>query len=283
MKYGEELGLIRRLLDVDQTTFAQMIGVSFETVNRWELNKIDVDDNNLNNILNCAFENGIYVNEIYEQFLTETYENKENVVLFHGSKDKLELPIDLVHSKYNNDFGKGFYLGERLDQTGNFICRNDNPRAYAFCLKTSNLKILDLSANLDWLISVLYYRHWIDDKKDNKTVNKIIKQINEADAIKAPIADNKMYNIINDFVKGNINDQQCIHALSAINLGKQYVIKTKKGLNNLKLIKEFYLSSKERDKYIKDGIKLFNNSQEKVEASFIKYRRKGNYIWEVLK
>lgn len=283
MKYGDEISLIRRLLEVDQTTFAKMLGVSFETVNRWELNKIDIDDNNLNNILTCAYDNNIYVNEIYEQFIVESYEYGDDVVLFHGSKDKLILPVDFKHSKKHNDFGDGFYLGERLDQAGMFVCKNENPRAYAFKLNLKNLKILEFNFGMDWLLAIMYYRNEIKIDKKNKFIKELINKIEETDVIRAPIADNRMFKIMDEFTKGNINSKQCMHALSAINLGKQYVLKSKKALNNLEYIKEFYISSKEKEKYIKDGIKLLKNSEGKVRASFINYSRDGKYIWEILK
>ena len=89
-------------------------------------------------------------------------------------------------------------------------------------------------------------------------VKEIVNKINEADVIVAPIADNRMFDLISEFVDGVITNEQCEHALAASNLGSQYVIKTKKGLDNLKYIKLFYLSNKEKEEY-KDK-RLENNN-----------------------
>ena len=111
------------------------------------------------------------------------------------------------------------------------------------------------------------------------TVNKI----NEADVIVAPIADNRMFDLISEFVDGVITNEQCEHALAASNLGSQYVIKTKKGLDNLKYIKLFYLSNKEKEEYKDKRLENNNINLNKVKVARIEYRGKGQYIDELLK
>ena len=72
----------------------------------------------------------------------------------------------------------------------------------------------------------------------------------DVDVIIAPIADNSMYSIISDFIEGGITDEQCINALSANRLGRQFVILNDRILNNnVKIIKESFLCEEEKHQY----------------------------------
>lgn len=54
--------------------------------------------------------------------LKENNVDDYNIVIFHGAKKDFSMPIDIDHnSKLNNDFGKGFYLGENYEQAVNYI------------------------------------------------------------------------------------------------------------------------------------------------------------------
>lgn len=284
MRYDSELKLVRRLLNVEQEELASLLDVSFETINRWE-NGSGVDNKSINKILTLAYDNGIYVNDIYEMFLNEEYEKGHNVLVFHGSRNGLEFPIDFKHSKSLNDFGRGFYLGETLDQASIFVSgyNNNESRVYAFSLNKIDLKILKFNVNQEWMLAIAYYRNQINKYSNNKIIKKIIKDVDSADVIIAPIADNRMYDIIREFLDGYISDEVCLHALAATNLGKQYVLKSKKALNRLSLVKEFYISNKEKDKLIKDRFKISELGFDKARAARIKYQGKGKYIEDLLK
>ena len=67
------------------------------------------------------------------------------------------------------------------------------------------------------------------------------------DVIIAPIADNRMFDIINEFVENEITDEQCRHALAATNLGYQYVLKTVKAVDSISYLQEMYVCNKEKE------------------------------------
>lgn len=98
-----------------------------------------------------------------------------------------------------------------------------------------------------------------------------------------PVADNRMFDIISEFVRGEITDLQCEHALAATNLGMQYVARTSKAVNKITMIKSCYLCSAEKESYINERLNLNLVCQNKVKVARIEYRGKGQYIDELLK
>lgn len=280
---NKELKVIRELLSLTQKELASIIGVSFDTINRWENEKTEIEDRNIETIYNYAYEQGIHFNKIYEQILFEDCDKRNCKLVFHGAKDKITMPISFKFSKENNDFGFGFYLGENFEQASTYISNSASKYVYAFSLNVKNLKIEWFSVNTEWMLAIAYFRGWITQYKNSKIIDEIIKKVSNADVIIAPIADNRMFDLISEFVDGTITNEQCEHALAATNLGSQYVIKSEKGLKQLEFIKLCYLSNKEKEEYKKRRLENNNLNLNKVKVARIEYRGKGQYIDELLK
>lgn len=283
MKINKELAILRELLNITQKELANELNITFETINRWESSKTEIELANLEKVYSFAYKNKIYFNKIYEQLYIETYKDLSIVPLFHGCKNIINFPIDLKHSKPNNDLGAGFYLGETFNQAATYISNSKSNNIYSFILDKRNLLIETLNVSSDWMIAISYYRCWIDNYKDSKIVKKLINKLELADVIIAPIADNRMFDIISEFVRGEITDLQCLHSLSATNLGMQYVIRSEKGLKNLEFKRLFYLSNIEKNDYLQVKLEMSNISIDKVNIAKIEYRGKGKYIDELLK
>ena len=283
MHISNELKVIREVLSLTQEDLASIIGVSSDSVYRWENEKKEIEDNNIELIYNFAYSKGIFINKIYEQIMYEDCEKSGLKLLFHGAKNVINMPVDLQYSKENNDFGKGFYLGENFEQASTYIANTTSKYVYAFYLDTSDLKIIKFNVNTEWMLAIAYYRGWIIEYKDNNFIKEIIKKIEDADVIIAPIADNRMFDLISEFVDGSITNEQCEHALAATNLGSQYVIKTNKAINNLKFIKICFLSNNEKEEYKNKRLANNNSNLNKVKVARIEYRGKGQYIDEFLK
>ena len=283
MFINKELKVIRELLSLTQEEMAMRIGVSIDTISRWENGKTDIEDRNIEAIYNFAFERGIYINKIYEQIFREDCKKINSKLLFHGAKNVINLPLDLKYSKDNNDFGKGFYLGENFEQASTYISNTASKYVYAFSLNISNLKVEKFNVDTEWMIAIAYYRGWLQQYEQDKILKSIIEKVENADVIIAPIADNRMFDLISEFVDGVITNEQCEHAIAATNLGNQYVVKTKKALEKLDFIKLFFLSSKEKDAYKNKRLENNNINLNKVKVSRIEYRGKGQYIDELLK
>jgi DNA-binding XRE family transcriptional regulator len=279
MDLEKEIRVLKCLLNESQHDLAKNLNVSYDTINSLEDN---YDLNTIEKLYSYAYKKEIYINNIFENFLMEEFNKESSKVLFHGTKNGITFPLDLNHSRNNNDFGKGFYLGENLNQAATYISLCDSHEIFSFCINLKDLKILKFGVELDWMIAISYYRGWLFEYKDNSYLKKIISDIESFDVIIAPIADNRMFDVIAEFVKGEITTSQCIHALSATDLGYQYVIRTNKGLKSLKYIKTLYLSNIEKEDYIKKRKDIFDMNLNKVKASRIKYKNEGKYITEVL-
>lgn len=284
MNLTNEITIICKVLRLNESDFAKILGVSLETLNNWKFRRKNISFLNLEKVYSFAYENDIKLNPIYEQILKEEYVDKENIILFYGTKKPLCRPIDFINnSKSTNDFGIGFYLGETFEQAANYISALNQNIVYCFRLNLNDLKIYKFNVNAEWMIAIAYFRGWLNDYKDSPLIKRLVSKLSDYDVIIAPIADNRMFDIIAEFVENEITDEQCRHALAATNLGFQYVLKTNKTLKNVKLLKEMYVCQKEKEHCLDNRNTLTNNGAQKVKIARIQYKNKGQYIEEILK
>lgn len=284
MKYriSEDLRSIREMLEVSREELASLMGIDASTINRIESNDLYPSLETIRQIYELAYKKNLKLNEIKSMFYKE--EAKDNsVILFHGSKSGIEDNITLDKSRSNNDFGRGFYLGESLAQSISFISRYKDSSAYIFELNTNGLKHIKYDVNRDWMLTIAYFRNTLNDYKDSPLIKKLIDKLENIDYIYAPIADNRMFNIIDTFIEGEITDEQCKHCLAATNLGYQYVIKSKKALKNLKMLENCFVSESEKLYYLTQKQEIDTLGENKVKLARIEYRGKGKYIDEILK
>lgn len=283
MNVKNEILVLCETLKMTETELANELGVTYETVNHWKNERKIIDVSNLEKLYSYAFSKGIKFNNIYEQLIKE--DCKDNtIILFHGAKKLFLMPINFSsNSKINNDFGVGFYLGETFEQAANYISFIDMNKVYCFELNMSGLKTYKFNVDTEWMIAIAFYRGWLEDYKESPFIKSIIDKISDCDVIVAPIADNRMFDIITEYVEGSITDEQCRHALAATNLGFQYVLKTKKSIEHTELIREMFVCKKEKEKCIENRVSLTENGLQKVKMARIEYKGKGKYIEEVLK
>ena len=142
MNLTNEITIISEVLQINESDLSEKLGVSLETINNWKFGRKGIGNANLEKVYSFAYDNGIVLNNIYEQLLKEEYENSENIVLFHGAKRSFSMPIDFAtNSKSTNNFGVGFYLGETFEQGANYISVLNQSIVYCFNLNLNNLKI----------------------------------------------------------------------------------------------------------------------------------------------
>ena len=97
------------------------------------------------------------------------------------------------------------------------------------------------------MLAICYFRGTLGAFSRSEEVGRIIAEAEKADVIIAPIADNKMFYIMDQFTDGEINADVALHSLSASSLGSQYVFKTEKALEKLIPIERYYLCMPERE------------------------------------
>lgn len=202
-------------------------------------------------------------------------------VLFHSSKNGLS-EVTISGSRDNCDFGKGFYLGETYNQALSFVCEKEKSCVYSFRYSLSNLKIKRFECNLEWMLAICYYRGTLGEFRSNSKISQIVEDIEAADVVIAPIADNKMFYVMAQFTEGEINADTALHSLSASRLGFQFIFRTEKALQNLVPLGKLYLSNPERE----DCRRALNERSYEIDTKLKFAKREfktGLYIEEILK
>lgn len=278
---SEDMKIVRELLNITQEELADAIEVEPLTIKRIESGKTNTSKKTLDLFYDFVYKKKIFLNKIKEMFHKEELSNE--ILLFHGAKDNIVGDIDIRKGRKNNDFGQGFYCGESYEQSAMFIENFKNSSVYYFSFNTSNLKSIKYDVNNEWMLTVAYFRGTLNENIESSVIKKLISRLENIDYVIAPIADNKMFRIIDSFINGEITDEQCKHCLAATNLGYQYVLLTDKAIANLKMIECWFLSNEERNNYKKIKIEDNKISEDKVKLARIQYRGKGLYIDEILK
>ena len=279
-RISEDLKLIREMIGLSQEEIASIIGLDKKTITRIENEENYPFNDTLEKIYSFAYKKGIKLNEIKEMLYKE--EKPYSKIIFHGSKSLIEGKISPDVGRLTNDFGRGFYCGESIEQTTSFVSKFLDSSIYIIEFVDDELKCQRFNVEQEWMLAVAYFRGRLNGYKDHPYIKRIINKINNSDYICAPIADNRMFRIIDRFIDGEITDEQCKHCLAATSLGNQYVFLTERAISSLNILERCYISALERDYYLKQKEYDLNDSDNKVKYALIKYKREGKYIEEIL-
>ena len=244
-----DIEIVMELLEITAKDLADNIGVTPTTISRWRKREEQVSSSNLNAFYNFAFRKGIRLNKIKEQLFKEDC-GRNSIILFHGAKTYIDGRISIEKSKSTNDFGRGFYCGESLEQSAMFVANYPESLLYILEFDKTDLSYTQLNVDRDWMLLIAYFRNKLNDYAKHPVILDLLSKLEGVDYIVAPIADNRMFEIIDSFIDGEITDVQCQHCLSATNLGNQYVFVTDKALSQLQILRHCYLASDEKSYYL---------------------------------
>lgn len=279
--FDKDFKAIRDVLDISQKEFAKVLDTEQKTISNIESKDSYPSKTIVESAFTYAFKKDVKINKLKELLCRDNLSHDEKL-LFHGSKGEIKGNIDVNFGRGNNDFGQGFYTGESYEQAVSFISTYDDPSVYFMSFDDSDLKCKRYSVDREWMMTIAYYRETLDKYENHPLIKKIIKESRDCDYIIAPIADNKMFETINEFIEGNLTDEQCKHCLAATNLGMQYVFLTEKAASRLKIVERCYVCDKEGEHYkkLKEDYRKLGN--DKVKLAKAQYRGVGKYIDEVL-
>lgn len=236
----------------------------------------------LEKIYNKIYDSGINLYRLKEE-MYQSLRKENRVILIHGAKKELIGNPTVAYNEDKKDFGKGFYLGETIHQAASFIVGYPYSSIYIFDFNKENVLIKEFNVCEEWMILIMYFRGKLEEYKDSKKIKEILDKLKDVDVIIAPIADNTMYTILDDFVQGKITNLQCINALSANRLGLQYVFLNDRIINNnLVMLERCYYSSSEKRDYQVYRLKETEIGKNKVKIALREYAGKGKYIEEIL-
>ena len=272
----EDIGFIMESEKINSTELSERTKVSRTTLDGI-VKQGKAREDVCEKIYSYAYENKYRINSVKEELIKEKYHD----VLFHGSKNGLS-EVTVSGSRDNCDFGKGFYLGETYNQALSFVCEKEKSCVYSFRYSLANLKIKRFVCNLEWMLAICYYRGTLGEFSLNSMIAQIVADIEAADIVIAPIADNKMFYVMAQFTEGEINADVALHSLSASKLGLQFIFRTEKALQNLVPIEKLYLSNPERE----DCRRVLNERSYEIDTKLKLAKREfkiGLYIEEILK
>lgn len=290
MRHGDDItqDLIKKIrshMNMNQTEFAELLNVTFATVNRWENGRTLPNKLAQDKIYDLCKE---YDVPVYDMVLEKieaasgsVEHEKGRVLLYHGSKSGIEGDI-APKSRKQCDFGEGFYMGTEPSQALTLICDYESAKFYVVSISVDNLAVLDVPADLEWAMIVAYHRGRMEKIKGTPFYSKYQEMTKNKDLVIGSIANDRMFFVIDNFFIGNITDAALINSLSALELGKQYVAITQKGCDAVRIEKEIPISYLEK-LFIKE-VSEANRVKGSSLANDIcrNYRREGLFFDEIL-
>ena len=277
-----DIALVKDLLDSTTGDLARAAGIGSATLERWQAGLVAPSPSRLAAFYDYAFSEGLRLNSIKAQLHREELEASGHVVLFHGSKAGIEGAISLEKSRPNNDFGLGFYCGESMDQAIMFVADHPASSLYIVEIDPANLRCERFHVDEDWMLAVAWFRGRLTAYGGLPRIEGVRRRVAEADFVIAPIADNRMFEIIDSFADGEITDLQCRHSLAATNLGNQYVFVSQGALDRLSLVEHCFLCPVEKHRYLEAKRDEVKAGIDKAKAARRQFRGQGRYIEEVL-
>lgn len=276
---------IRAYLNMSQTEFAELLNISFATVNRWENGRAVPNKLAQSTLYElCKAYNVPVYNMVIDKIKKASDDVKLDegrVLLYHGSKSGIIGTIE-PKSRSKCDFGKGFYMGTEPGQALTLICDYDKSKFYIVSVAVNEVEILDIPANLEWAMVVAYYRGRMKKIEGTSLYNKYRDIAKGKDIIVGSIADDRMFYVIDNFFMGNTTDAALVHSLSALEFGKQYVAITQKACDTVKIECEVNLSYLERQ-VLKEAAESNRTKGISLANEICKnYRRKGVFFDEML-
>lgn len=281
----ELLKMIRESANYSQVQMSKELNVSFATINRWENGHVIPNKLAQEKIYEFCKNHSINLYDLIIQNIVNISKSIEldanRMILYHGSKSGIKGEIKPI-SRDKCDFGKGFYMGTLPEQPLTLICDFEESKFYIVSIDKTKLNFIEVPTSIDWAMIVAYNRGRMDSIKNTLLYEKYQNYFKNKDLAIGYIANDRMFNVIDSFFEGYITDLALINSLSALELGKQYVMFTQIGCDNVKIEKEIELSWVER-KCLKEvseqnrlkGVSLANEICKN-------YRREGKFFDEIL-
>jgi hypothetical protein len=167
-------------------------------------------------------------------------DKKNNTYLLHGSGAKVT-QIDFSHSRLRTDFGKGFYLSNKLDAARVWALRAARSSGIAYVVRFEvDRRVFDTAvvackrfegATLEWLDFVRDNR-----ERKNKKNENLGEPRHEYDVVSGLIANNQAADVVDRYCRGKIIWQQALDEIKYIPDVYQLSLHTQKALEFVKAV-----------------------------------------------
>ena len=281
----ELLKQIRENVGFSQVKTADELGVSFATINRWENGHVLPNRLAQERIYDFCVKHSVPLYDLIIQRVLNAAKSIKTegnrVILYHGSKAGISGKIE-PKSREKCDFGKGFYMGTEPGQPLTLICDFPKSEFYIVSVDIKDLEAIEIPADIEWAMVVAYHRGRMEKIKGTTLYEKYKNYISGKDLAIGSIANDRMFYVIDNFFQELITDQALVGSLSALQLGRQYVMLTQKGCDKVKVEMKVDLSWLERkclqivsEENRMKGVNMANGICKN-------YRRKGKFFDEIL-
>ncbi|WP_251182717.1 DUF3990 domain-containing protein [Anaerocaecibacter muris] len=282
---NEIIKQIREYTKLSQAEMADELGVTFATINRWENGHAMPNNLAQMKVYDFCVRHSVPLYEMIIQKVKKAAAaielETDRIVLYHGSKEGLKGKIAPI-SRSRCDFGQGFYMGTEPGQPLTLVCDFAKSRFYIVSIKIGGLATVEVPADIEWAMLVAYHRGRMEKIKSTALYQKYKNYSESRDLIIGSIANDRMFFVIDNFFQELITDQALVNSLSALQLGKQYVAKTQKACDAVRVEREVELSPLERK--CLQAVSEENRAKGISMANDIckNYRREGRFFDEIL-
>jgi len=201
--------------------------------------------------------------------------------LYHGSKSGIVGDIAPV-SRDCCDFGRGFYLGSEPTQPLTLICSKERPSFYVCEADFSGLAVHVLKPDIDWALFVAWNCGLIPDEFRAHYDARYRPIAESSDVIVGKIANDRMVVVLDWFFKSLISDVGLIEALKVLNLGDQYVCKTRRACERVKIVERRILASDECERLTSQSRNRRDYAIKAVDRIRLFHRRDGESFYEIM-
>ncbi len=275
---------IRQYLNLSQKEMAKELNVDFVTINRWENGHTIPTPLAQQKLLEVCYQHDIPIFESIVkniENIVESVKTNDKLILYHGSKGGISGPIMPI-SRDKCDFGKGFYMGNNIEQTLTLISDFEESKFYILSIDLKGLITLEIPNDIDWAMLIAFHRKRMEKIKGTSFYEKYKNMMLGVDLIIGAIADDKIFHVLDSFFQENITDVALIKSLLVLELGKQFVAISEKACRAIRIEKEINLSYFERKMIQKESELNKKRSTELSDMTIKDYRREGLYFDEII-
>jgi len=250
MELSRIIRYIRAVAGLSQEKFADGIGVTKLTVNRWESGTSIPNNIAQAGIYNVSKKYNVQFFDLIISDMPEHLTENGKAILYHASVSGIIGSIE-PKSRDNCDFGRGFYMGTQAQQPLTMIFspsrdETENAVMYTLELDLKGLKVFYVPPVIDWALLVAYSRGRMEKYAGTPMYERYSKLLDGHDVAVGKIADDRIFTALDLFFGEVISDNGVLECLTALPLGEQYVALTEKACRQIRILEERRFSELER-------------------------------------
>ena len=211
---------------------------------------------------------------------------KQDLIIYHGSQQIVEVPKFGVGKKYN-DYGQGFYCTENIELAKEWACpvKNDG-YSNKYIMHFDGMNVMHLTKGefniLNWLAILLAHRKFditspVGNNAKEFILSRFMPDTTNVDVMIGYRADDSYFSFAEDFVNNTISLRDLNLAMQLGTLGEQVVLLSERSFKQIKYVeyeiadyREYYYKRAERDKNARATYASpKNNLQQLMDDMFV--------------